>query len=259
MVRPPNLRLDALGRDARVQRMCENSDAANFCQGLPHPLDLQALLPHDLQQTVVFAFQAPEQASVIIRAVRPKKAFGFSDTRVPGVFLPEGDGPASEIAPELLEGPLALLSLLEEDNELLFGGCACIHRSSSLSGAHEGSPCAPPGNIRMTLISVVHFQGGSSPQTVGKYDAGSSTAASRYRPRVLMPPGGGEVVILCRLYFPPIPDTVRAIKKAAPEATAPTSMVWKALRMIGTPVKRPLIAPKANRAIRVRMTERSSA
>ena len=114
---------------------------------------------HDFQQTVVLAFQAPERASVVIRAVLPKMAFGFGDACVPVAFLPEveGCGAAPEIAAELFHSLPALLSVLEEGNDLLFGECSCFHRSSSLSGAHKGSPCAPPGEIRMTLISFVHF------------------------------------------------------------------------------------------------------
>ena len=82
----------------------------------------------------------------------------------PVTFLPEGEGcrAASEDAAELLYGLLALLSVLKEGDNLLFGECACFHRSSSLSREHKGSPCAPPGEIRMTPISFVHFQGGTS-------------------------------------------------------------------------------------------------
>ena len=89
----------------------------------------------DLQEPVVLAFQT-------------SKPFGFGDAGVPVALLPEGEGrgAAPEIAAELLY-------------DLLFGECACFHKSSSLSGAHKGSLCAPPGEIRVTLISFVHIQG----------------------------------------------------------------------------------------------------
>jgi hypothetical protein len=60
-------------------------------------------LTHNLQQTVILAFQTPQ-------------AFGFGDAGVPVAFLPkvEGGGAAPEIAAELLYSLLALLSVLEE-------------------------------------------------------------------------------------------------------------------------------------------------
>jgi hypothetical protein len=81
-----------------------------FCQDLPHAQGLQALLTDDLQQTVVLAFQTPE-------------AFGFGDARVSVAFLSEVErcGAATEITAELLYGLFALLSVLEEGNDLLFG------------------------------------------------------------------------------------------------------------------------------------------
>ncbi|GGJ68343.1 hypothetical protein GCM10008939_10960 [Deinococcus aquiradiocola] len=117
--------------------------------------NLETLLVNYFEETVVSAFQLSQPS-------------GFGDASVAVTLLPggAGRGAASEVAAELLHGFFALLSVLEESNDLLFGKGSCVQRSSSLSGAHKGFPCAPPGEIRMTLISFVRFQGGTPPLRV---------------------------------------------------------------------------------------------
>ena len=109
-----------LGRGRRsvvAQLIASQRGSALFCEDLLHPFELEALLTDDAEEPGVF----------LLKVAKP---FGFVGGRITVLLSPgvEGSGAAPEVATELLDRFIALLSVLEQLDDLGFGELTGFHR-----------------------------------------------------------------------------------------------------------------------------------